>query len=293
MTGSEKELDVRISNASRGIKRNFKEYQGKTGGEAKMQVDQSTRVSPFMPMFEGFRAELDEHHDRRERIIKATRDITALSKKQQSLFSYADGSRARSLGELEPAILKDVSQYGEQIKTKFTSIVPDLQGLNAWRYRRNITGAIQEFLEAQSFGYYIKYERLLDFDAAGDCFPKGILITPEDYILGLFDLTGEMMRFAITTLATMGALPTFKDSALQSGARNILSDMQEIRAAFEALDTTAFGAGGMAKDVQKKTEVMRTCVEKVENAVYGMKVRGRERQKGWVPSMSDDRMPED
>jgi hypothetical protein len=32
-------------------------------------------------MFENFRSELDEHHDRRERIIKASRDITALSKK--------------------------------------------------------------------------------------------------------------------------------------------------------------------------------------------------------------------
>jgi hypothetical protein len=32
-------------------------------------------------IFENFRSELDEHHDRRERIIKASRDITALSKK--------------------------------------------------------------------------------------------------------------------------------------------------------------------------------------------------------------------
>lgn len=38
-------------------------------------------ASPFMPMFETFRNELDEHHDRRERIVKASRDITALSKK--------------------------------------------------------------------------------------------------------------------------------------------------------------------------------------------------------------------
>lgn len=37
--------------------------------------------SPFMSMFESFRSELDEHHDRRERIIKASRDITAASKK--------------------------------------------------------------------------------------------------------------------------------------------------------------------------------------------------------------------
>lgn len=46
-----------------------------------INMEGSSNVSPFMPMFETFRSELDEHHDRRERIIKASRDITALSKK--------------------------------------------------------------------------------------------------------------------------------------------------------------------------------------------------------------------
>lgn len=50
--------------------------------------------SAFQSIFETFRDELDEHHDRRERIIKASRDITALSKKmyppaqQPHLSSY-------------------------------------------------------------------------------------------------------------------------------------------------------------------------------------------------------------
>jgi hypothetical protein len=42
---------------------------------------QEQSASPYMAMFEGFRKELDEHHDRRERIVKASRDITASSKK--------------------------------------------------------------------------------------------------------------------------------------------------------------------------------------------------------------------
>lgn len=37
--------------------------------------------NPILAMFNYFRDELDEHHDRRERVIKASRDITALSKK--------------------------------------------------------------------------------------------------------------------------------------------------------------------------------------------------------------------
>lgn len=38
-------------------------------------------TSAYTALFDTFRAELDEHHDRRERIIKASRDITAASKK--------------------------------------------------------------------------------------------------------------------------------------------------------------------------------------------------------------------
>lgn len=48
---------------------------------AEQETTASASLSPIMSMFEGFRAELDEHHDRRERIIKASRDITASSKK--------------------------------------------------------------------------------------------------------------------------------------------------------------------------------------------------------------------
>lgn len=46
-----------------------------------LDSDKTAAASPFVPMFETFRKELDEHHDRRERTIKASRDITAASKK--------------------------------------------------------------------------------------------------------------------------------------------------------------------------------------------------------------------
>ena len=41
----------------------------------------STTQPGMIAMFETFRAEIDEHHDRRERVVKASRDITATSKK--------------------------------------------------------------------------------------------------------------------------------------------------------------------------------------------------------------------
>ena len=53
------------------------------GTKHRLGDDESTvsRISSFMPMFEVFRSELDAHQERRERVIKASRDITALSKK--------------------------------------------------------------------------------------------------------------------------------------------------------------------------------------------------------------------
>lgn len=54
-----------------------RDYNGKAKEAPKVVVARNE----FTPVFEWFRDELDEHHDRRERIVKASRDITALSKK--------------------------------------------------------------------------------------------------------------------------------------------------------------------------------------------------------------------
>lgn len=56
-----------------GVKR---DYQGKE----KTRADAAPR-NAYTSMFERFRDELDEHHDRRMRIQKVSRDVTALSKK--------------------------------------------------------------------------------------------------------------------------------------------------------------------------------------------------------------------
>lgn len=94
------------------------------------------------------------------------------------------------------------------------------------------------------------------------------------------------MRFAITTMATTGVLPSSVDEREEK--RDILQDLRVLRVAFQGLDTSSCGGTGLGKDVEKKMEVMRTCVEKVETAVYGMIIRGRERPVGWVMEVKDE-----
>ncbi|KAL8676236.1 MAG: hypothetical protein Q9224_007306 [Gallowayella concinna] len=243
-------------------------------------MEEPPSVSPFMPMFEAFRNELDEHQDRRERIIKASRDITALSKKiVRNLHS-----------PIPPPIAKEVNARYDSIKDLFISIGPDLQGINFWRYQRQISGGCQEYVEAISFQHYLETQSLITHQEAQDLIPGGVELTADDYVLGLFDLTGELMRFGITSMATNGTLP--RGVAAEGGGsegRDILMDLRAIRTSFESLDTSSGSSDWsyLKKDIGKKTVVMRESVEKVENAVYGMIVRGRERPKGWMPDLSE------
>jgi len=252
-------------------------------GGVKKQVE--VLSSPFMPMFETFRNELDEHHDRRERIIKASRDITAASKK--IIFAL---QRMRSLKtDIPPKIASEIQERSLAMQKQFVSIAPDLVDINAWRYQRQISGGIQEFMEAISFSHYLSHQSLISLSEASQTLPPEITLTSDDYILGIFDLTGELMRFAITTMATSGELPGSSDSGPGGGKRDILMDLRMLRTCFETLDTSSCGGFGLGKDWEKKMEVMKTSVQKVEMAVYGMIVRGAERPKGWIPDMPDEK----
>jgi len=205
-----------------------------------------------------------------------------------------DRYRVRTLKSGIPAkIASDNLEKVNIMHAQLTAIAPDLAGINSWRYQRQISGGIQEYMEAITFDHYLKYQALMTIEEASAALPDTIELTGDDYVLGIFDLVGELMRFAITTMATTGSLPSSCKDDVNGVAsdRDILMDMRELRMSFQALDTTSCGGTGLGKDVEKKMEVMKTCVEKVETAVYGMIIRGRERPKGWIPDLSDDRAP--
>ncbi|KAF2110148.1 Translin [Lophiotrema nucula] len=272
--------------------------------------------SPYMAMFEGFRQELDEHHDRRERIIKASRDITAASKK--IIFTL---QRVRTLGaSIPPFAVKSNTPYWEIIEKQYKSIAADLQGINAFRYERQITGGNQEFIESLTFQHYLESQTLITYDDAKARVARlsgeggAVSLSPEDYILGVFDMIGEVMRFSITAMATNGKVPTGKQTKAAGPPskeeeseqpadkmdideppfvpseklqpRSVLDDLREIRLQLEMFNPPKSKFGD---DVEKKMVVMQQCVDKVEKALYSLTVRGSERPKGWVPDVQEDR----
>jgi predicted translin family RNA/ssDNA-binding protein len=167
------------------------------------------------------------------------------------------------------------------INDLFRSISPDVQGLNTYRYQRNVSGGIQEYMEAVLFQHYLETQQVMSHDQAARLFPADVMLTYEDYALGLFDMTGELMRFAITYMATNGSLPGLNDKG--SSSSNILTDMQDMRSQLEILDIS--GSYTLSKDFEQKMKTTKNSVEKVENSVYSMIVRGSERPKGWRPDL--------
>ncbi|KAF1934376.1 Translin [Didymella exigua CBS 183.55] len=271
-------------------------------------------TGPFIPMFEGFRKELDAHHDRRERIIKASRDITASSKK--IIFTL---QRVRTVGQpVPPFVHKSNAQYWDTIQKQYSSIAQDLQSLNAHRYPQ-ITGGNQEFIEALSFQHYLEHQSLISFEEAKAKIAElsrakvEVPLTPEDYILGICDMTGELMRFSVTSMATNGKLPAGRAKAAPVSKapagddsmdidsappppescrpRTVLDDLRVIRLQLEMFEAP-YGPKWVSELETKKMPVLRECVDKVEKALYGLTVRGSERPKGWMPDVSSDRRAE-
>lgn len=149
-----------------------------------------------------------------------------------------------------------------------------MQSINRYRYGVSLR-CLEELVEALSFAHYLRHQTLITLEETQAAVPADVMLTPHDYMYGLFDLFGELMRFATVTTAQTGEL-------VGDYERNILSDIQELGCAFEMLPQVP------TKDFRSKMGVMRQSINKVEKLGYGLVVRGSERPKGWVPDMKDD-----
>ncbi|KAJ3547992.1 hypothetical protein NM208_g1228 [Fusarium decemcellulare] len=253
---------------SGGVKRD-RDGNARTKGPGGFKQQAAPR-GRFHDMFEGFRDELDEHHDRRERIVKASRDVTAQSKK--IIFAL---QRVKNLNkDFPPHIQQDMDTRLAEIAKLLSGIAPDLQTVNRYRYTSPLR-CLEEFVEALSFAHYLRHQTLITPAQTQASMPSEIELTPHDYIYGIFDLFGELMRFATVTTAQTGELAGTE-------GRNIMGDIQELGCAFEMLPDVP------TKDWRGKMGAVRQSVKKVEKLGYGLVVRGSERPKGWVPDMKDD-----
>jgi len=118
----------------------------------------------IVSVFDLLRSQLDNHQDTRERLIKASRDITGLSKKLIFLLHriMTEGT------ENGPEVAKIASPKLVQIEQLFAAMKPDLEGDKFWRYQRAVSPGLQEYIEALSFAHYLTNASLVTWEQVQD-----------------------------------------------------------------------------------------------------------------------------
>ncbi|KAG6866834.1 hypothetical protein C0991_008770 [Blastosporella zonata] len=210
--------------------------------------------------FDDYRAHLDDYNDRRERLIKASRDVTNLSKRTIFLLH-----RIMIEADSDDAAASAAASGREklrEVQTIYASLKPELEGDRFWRYQRQVSPGLQEYIEALSFAHYLEHKSLITFEEVQQtlCDSDGISYFPlsvSDYLLGLSDLTGELMRFAISAIGRRG------------GRAQASQVCAFVRAYFERMTP-------YIRDLSKKQAVTAQSLEKIEDAAYAIIVRGSE-----------------
>nr|XP_014097690.1 translin-associated protein X [Bactrocera oleae] len=258
-------------------------------------------LNPVVKVFQEYALELDDKHDRYERIVKLSRDITIEAKRIIFLLHTIDGrknNRSKVLEEAEQRLTK-------VIEVNFKSIALELTGQDPYQYRCSYSPGLQEFIEAYSFMEYYKngademsgtmsdwmvlqqkmqYERDDKLNTIKDDSQKSIdspnevdiendiktvpqkfefIVDPTEYILGIADLTGELMRRCINSLG--------------SGETDVCLEtckvLQQLYSGYISLNVQR------SRELSRKIYTMRQSVLKAENVCYNVKVRGGEAAK--------------
>ncbi|KAJ3189744.1 hypothetical protein HDU85_000028 [Gaertneriomyces sp. JEL0708] len=234
---------------------------GAPGYSRASALSQSTQDSEILSLFRSFSERIDAMNDKRERIIKISRDITIQSKR---IISHLQ--RITSAPD-KVSIVREAHEKRAQVVDLFREVARELRGPDEHKYHRAVQPGFEEFIEACSFLNYLENGTLItkpELEALlVDEESRPILEVPaQTYVLGVADLTGELMRYCINTLA-------------QSGIQG-MATVEEVCRFMRSLESDYTLLNLNNGPVSKKMGAMRASRLKVENACYTLKIRGAE-----------------
>ncbi|KAM7409035.1 hypothetical protein PAMA_002651 [Pampus argenteus] len=254
---------------------NKREAEGcaRKNADAAQDRDASANLSsPVFAAFKVFQQELDTKHDKYERLVKISRDVTIESKRTIFLLH-----RVTSVPDPED-ILNEADVKLDGVRQKIGQIAEELRGEDIHQFHRAFTPGVQEYVEAVSFQHYIRHRSLISLEEinarlvfmraekdSDEAVPLGTQVltfhvTPADYLLGVADLTGELMRMCISSVGNGDIDTPFKLSQF----------LRQIHDGFSYIGNTG------PYEVSKKLHTLRQSLGKVEDACYTLRVRGSE-----------------
>lgn len=221
--------------------------EGESSKTRKMVLDKDSKLYKD---FECYQIELDTRNDRYERLVKVSRDITIHSKR--AIFCLLR-SQSDTLIEAEKKI--------DEVKVLLTKIYEEVKEVDLYRFIRSFSPGLQEYVEAVSLLHYVKYKSVISYTETKEHFfgAADNILTFDDYVYGIADLTGELMRMAINSVG----------SGNFSAVDEICTTLQQIYSEFSSFSVNR-------REMSRKLATMKQSLQKVENASYHLKVRRTE-----------------
>ncbi|KAH6798675.1 Translin family protein [Perilla frutescens var. frutescens] len=238
------------------------------GAAAKKPRTMTTNASgsdhnPMKNAFSKYATYLNDLNDKRERVVKASRDITMNSKKVIfQVHRISKHNKVEVLQKAENDLAAVMDQY-------ISRLVKELGGTDFWKLRRAYSPGVQEYVEAATLCSFCKTGTLLNLDEINASLrtlsnqsDEPLQINVLDYLLGLADLTGELMRLAI------GRISDGELEFAQKICRFVREIYRELTLTAPKMDDTS--------DMKSKMDTMLQSVMKIENACFSVHVRGSE-----------------
>ncbi|MBW2983877.1 hypothetical protein KY361_02080 [Candidatus Woesearchaeota archaeon] len=186
--------------------------------------------------FKDMRNGFHKHDEQREQIIIKSRSLIKLSKQIIYSVHRDDFSDTASL-------IKEI----ESIKKQMDAIVkknPQLLSVGAYKV------GIGEYAEALLYCHFVKNKKLLTH--------KKLKVSPENYLFGLCDLTGELVRKAVF-LAGKG-----KDKEV-GNIKDIVDNIYGEALKFDVRDN----------ELRRKIDSVKYDLKKLEDLVLDLKLKGK------------------
>lgn len=230
-------------------------------------VEVTDEDNPVISQFKLIAQELDERNDRHERIVKLSRDITIESKRIIFLLHTIDDRKNNK----DRVLMEAKDRLTKLSETKFQQIAREMIGLDEQKFIRGFTAGLQEFIEAFTFyelsaqlpisSWKAIVEQHLTYP--GEDAPFQCPLPPMEYMLGLQDTTGELMRKSVNALGA-------GDVDQCTEVCNILRRLYENYIAVGPL---------FNREWSRKMTTLRQSLLKSEYVCYSIRVRGKEAAK--------------
>lgn len=240
-----------------------------TSDKSKKNPPDISQDTPLMTLFRDYSKLLVDKNDKYERIYKTSRDVTVRSKRIIFSLQRIPGIEEKEKEKLLTSASNDLRDI-EQTLLKY--IAQELVNEEPYQYVYAYTGGLQEYIEALSFYHFLTTDTIISHGdvqnrlsyGGGEedeaLVPISVLVQPKEYILGIADLTGELMRFCIKCVSTGDFEICYK----------ICEVLKKIHGGFLSLGFIPL------RELYHKMMVFRSSLHKVEEACYSLQLRKSE-----------------